>query len=65
MGVLDVLVRINQEEYCNVEMQMIEKDRLIERILYYWSRIYGKNLKESDDYVNLKKTIGILLVSVK
>ena len=63
MGVLDVLVRINQEEYCNVEMQMIEKDRLIERILYYWSRIYGKNLKESDDYVNLKKTIGILLVN--
>ena len=63
MGILDVLVRINQEEYCNVEMQMIEKDRLIERILYYWSRIYGKNLKESNDYVNLKKTIGILIVN--
>ncbi len=63
MGILDVLVRINQEEYCNVEMQMVEKDRLIERILYYWSRIYGKNLKESDDYVELKKTIGILIVN--
>ena len=63
MGILDVLVRINQEEYCNVEMQMVEKDRLIERILYYWSRIYGKNLKESDDYVKLKKTIGILIVN--
>lgn len=63
MGILDVLVRINQEEYCNVEMQMLEKNRLIERILYYWSRIYGKNLKESDDYVELKKTIGILIVN--
>ena len=43
MGILDVLVKIDNEEYCNVEMQMVEKDKLLERILYYWSRIYGKN----------------------
>lgn len=63
MGILDVLVKINQEEYCNVEMQIVEKDRLIERILYYWSRIYGKNLKEGDDYVELKRTIEVLIVN--
>ena len=63
MGVLDVFVKINQEEYCNVEMQMIEKDKLIERILYYWSRIYGRNLKSSQDYIELKKTIGVLIVN--
>ena len=39
------------------------KDRLIERILYYWSRIYGKNLKEGDDYVELKRTIEVLIVN--
>ena len=63
MGILDVLVKINKEEYCNVEMQMIEKDRLIERILYYWSRIYGRNLKGSEDYIELKKTIEVLIVN--
>ena len=63
MGILDVLVKINQEEYCNVEMQMVEKDNLIERILYYWSRIYGKNLNGSDDYIELKRTIGGLIVN--
>ena len=63
MGILDVLVKINQEEYCNVEMQMLEKDNLIERILYYWSRIYGKNLNGSDDYIELKRTIGVLIVN--
>ena len=63
MGILDVLVKINQNEYCNVEMQMVEKDNLIERILYYWSRIYGKNLNGSDDYVELKRTIGVLIVN--
>ncbi len=63
MGILDVLVKINNEEYCNVEMQMVEKDKLLERILYYWSRIYGKNLKSSNDYVELKKTIEVLIVN--
>lgn len=63
MRVLDVFVKINQEEYCNVEMQIIEKDKLIERILYYWSRIYGRNLKSSQDYIELKKTIGVLIVN--
>ena len=63
MGILDVLVRINKEEYCNVEMQMVEKDNLIERILYYWSRIYGKNLNSSDDYIQLKRTIGVLIAN--
>ena len=63
MGILDVLVKINNEEYCNVEMHMVEKDKLLERILYYWSRIYGKNLKSSNDYVELKKTIEVLIVN--
>ena len=63
MGILDILVKIDKKEYCNVEMQMVEKDNLIERILYYWSRIYGKNLKESEDYIELKRTIGVLIAN--
>ncbi len=63
MGVLDVLVKINKNEYCNVEVQLIEKDKLLERILYYWARIYTKNLKSGNDYINLKKTIEVLIVN--
>ena len=63
MGVLDVLVKINKKEYCNVEMQLIEKDKLLERILYYWARIYTRNLKTGNDYINLKKTIEVLIVN--
>ena len=32
------------------------------RLLYYWSRIYGEQLKEGEDYNMLKKTIAILIV---
>ena len=63
MGVLDVIVKINKKEYCNVEMQLIEKDKLLERILYYWARIYTKNLKSGNDYINLRKTIEVLIVN--
>ena len=63
MGVLDVLAKINDQEYCNIEMQMIERDKLIERILYYWARIYAKNIKSGNDYIMLKKTIEVLIVN--
>ena len=34
-----------------------------ERILYYWARIYIRNLKTGNDYINLKKTIEVLIVN--
>ena len=62
MGVLDVLVKFDDKKFCNVEMQLIEKDKLFERILYYWSRIYTKQIKSGNDYVFLNKTIEVLIV---
>lgn len=62
MGVLDVLAKLNDEEYCNIEMQMIERDKLLERILYYWARVYTRNLKKGKDYIELQKTIEVLIV---
>ena len=44
-------------------MQLIEKDKLLERILYYWARIYTRNLKTGNEYINLKKTIEVLIVN--
>ena len=35
MGVLDVLAKINNNEYCNIEMQLVGKEKLLERMLYY------------------------------
>ena len=62
MGVLDVLVKFDDKKFCNVEMELIEKDKLFERILYYWSRIYTKQIKSGNDYVFLNKTIEVLIV---
>ena len=65
MGVLDVLAKINNNEYANIEMQVADKDNLLERILYYWARVYTRNIKKGEDYIELKKTIEILIVDRK
>ena len=63
MGVLDVLAKINDEEYCNIEMQMVERDKLLERILYYWAKVYTRNIKKGKDYIELQKTIEVLIIN--
>ena len=61
MGVVDVLAKINEKEYCHIEMQVGEANHIKERLLYYWSRRYAKTIKESEEYQSLKRTISILI----
>ena len=30
---------------CNIEMQVVNKSDIEKRLLYYWSRLYGKSIK--------------------
>ena len=61
MGILDLRARIGENTEVNIEVQMVDKKNLSQRILYYWSRIYGGQLKTGEDYGNLRKTIAILI----
>ena len=63
LGVLDVLAKIDGEEYCNIEMQMAIQENILERVLYYWARIYVRNMKKGNDYRNLKRTIQVLITN--
>lgn len=65
LGVLDVLVKIDEKEICNIEMQIVQKENLIERILYYWSRLYMKQIKKGQKFEELEKTIIILIADFK
>ena len=35
LGVLDIITELDGKEKCNIEMQLIDKNNIIERILYY------------------------------
>ena len=47
----------------NVELQINNEEYFRERTLYYWSRIYGSELKSGEDYDKLKETICINIVN--
>ena len=45
MGILDVRAILGNSMQCNIEMQMIDRKNIEDRILYYWSCLYSKSLK--------------------
>ena len=65
MGVLDVVAKINNKQNVDIEMQMISNEKLPERILYYWARLFSKGIKKGEDYEKLEKTIAILITNKK
>ncbi len=65
MGVLDIVAKINNKQNVDIEMQMISNEKLPERILYYWARLFSKGIKKGEDYEKLEKTIAILITNKK
>ena len=65
LGVLDILAELEGKENCNIELQLIDQKNIVERILYYWSRLYGRQIRQGEEYEKLEKTIVILITNFK
>jgi len=65
LGILDIIAKIDGKENCNIELQLIDRNNVVERMLFYWSKIYTRGIKEGDDYKKLPKTIVILIADYK
>lgn len=63
LGILDIIAKVNEKEYCNIEMQLVDTGEIRERILYYWSKIYARQLEKGQKYRELEKTIVILIAN--
>lgn len=61
MGILDILAKINGTDNCNIELQIVDKANIIERMLYYWGRLYTRGIHIGEDYANLSRTIIVLM----
>ncbi len=62
LGVLDIRATLNDNVECDIEVQIIDTKDIIERILFYWSKLYSKGIeKGSNNYKILKKVIIILI----
>ena len=65
LGILDIIAKLDENEICNIELQIVDKKNIIERILYYWSRLYSRQIKSGEDYKILQKAIVILITDFK
>jgi len=47
----------------NIEIQISDEADYNKRALYYWAKLYTEQLKESEDYSQLSKAIGIHILN--
>ncbi len=58
-SILDLKVKTEKDERINIEVQVNDEDDFRKRSLYYWSKMYGETISESEAYMTLKKSIVI------
>ena len=61
VGILDVKVKIDNHTNCDIEMQIVDKKNIEKRILFYCSKMYVQSIKSGTDYIDLEKSIAILI----
>ena len=61
LGILDLELDINNKEKVDVEVQLLKNDKFIHRLLFYWSRIYSKQIYRGDEYTKARKVVIIAI----
>lgn len=61
VGILDIRAKIDNNINCNIEMQVVDRENIEKRMLFYWSKMYSRSIKAGKDYLELEKTIVILI----
>lgn len=61
-GRLDLRAVINGNVECNIEMQLVSHEKMLERFVYYWAKTYTANLQVGQPYKSLRKVISIIIV---
>ena len=63
LSILDIkAVGVDRKRF-NIEIQIADEADYNKRALYYWTRLYTEQLKESEDFGTLSKAIGIHILN--
>lgn len=65
LSILDLHVITEMNTEINIEMQLINQYNMIERTIFYMSKMILGQLKKGDDYANLNRTITINILNFK
>ena len=61
--VLDLKLKLQSGEKVNVEMQSVSKKGFLQRILFYWARLYTEELKKTEGYHKLCPTYSLIFTN--
>lgn len=62
LGILDLQLDINNNEKVDVEVQLINKENLQDRLLLYFSKLYSSQIKRGEDYKEAKRIILVAIL---
>ena len=62
LGVLDLQLDINDTEKVDVEIQISDKGDFVKRLLWYYSKLYSKQMSKGKDYDTIKKVILVSII---
>ena len=61
VGILDIKAKIDKRIDVDIEIQIVDKNNMEDRLLYYWSSMYYNTVKSGEDYLKSRKVIIILI----
>ena len=62
---LDVKATTSNNEHINIEIQVKNEYNMIQRTLYYWSKMYSEQIQNRDNYSKLERTVCINILNFK
>ena len=62
LGVLDLQLDINDTEKVDVEIQISDKGDFVKRLLWYYSKLYSKQMSKGKYYDTIKKVILVSII---
>jgi len=65
VGIIDIRAKINNKNPIDIEMQIVDNHDIEKRLLFYWSKLYLKQLKEGENYKKLNRSISIIFLDYK
>lgn len=63
LSILDIKAEGESGKRFNIEIQISDEADYNKRALYYWAKLYTEQLKETEDYGQLSKAIGIHILN--
>ncbi len=63
VGRLDIRVKFNDGEECNIELQVKQYSNMEIRMLEYWAMMYGNKIPRGEKNTQIKPTISILITN--